>query len=70
MEDVKVGDYVEARYVKYHTSIFEGAIKEIKSDDISIRPKKHLKGAKSEIDFTIKLNVLLGIHRSNVIKVL
>ena len=54
MEDVKVGDYVEARYVKYHTSIFEGAIKEIKSDDISIRPKKNLKGAKSEIDFTIK----------------
>ena len=28
MEDVKVGDYVEARYVKYHTSIFEGAIKD------------------------------------------
>ena len=70
MEDIKVGDYVEARFVKYHTSVFEGVIEEIKGDDISIRPKKYLKGAKGEIDFAIRLNVLLGIHRNNVIKVL
>lgn len=67
---IKVGDKVLAKFKRYNTSVFEGIIEEIKGDDIAIRPTRCVEGTDMELSMALRLKVLLGIKRKNIIEVL
>ena len=67
---IKVGDKVLAKFKRYNTSVFEGTVEEIKGDDIAIRPTRCVEGTDMELSMALRLKVLLGIKRKNIIEVL